>query len=119
MKAANALTAIKLLHTPVWAFFVGCIFGIPLAAYRGNFILALVLIAFVLFEVLVLEVNRWSCPLTGIAARYTGNRRDNFDIFLPLWLARHNKVIFGALFVGGLAYTIFIWWWHEGAVQHL
>jgi hypothetical protein len=28
------------------------------------------------------------CPLTGIAARYTDDRRDNFDIYLPPWLAR-------------------------------
>jgi hypothetical protein len=29
-------------------------------------------------------------------------RRDNFDIYLPLWLARRNKAIFGALFVLGV-----------------
>ena len=26
----------------------------------------------------------------------------NFDIYLPLWLARHNKRVFGALYVGGM-----------------
>jgi len=46
------------------------------------------------------------CPLTGIAAQYNNDRRDNFDIFLPEWLARHNKVIFGALYVVGIAVTI-------------
>lgn len=110
MKAANALTAIKLFHTVVWGFFVGCILGVPIAAYKGNFNVALALAAFVLLEVLVLAVNRWSCPLTGVAARYTSNRQDNFDIFLPNWLARYNKLIFGMLFVGGLLYAIFKWW---------
>lgn len=115
MKAANVLVAIKLFHTVAWAFFVGCILGIPLATHQGNFALALALIAFVLFEVVVLLVNRWSCPLTGVAARYTNDRQDNFDIFLPLWIARYNKQIFGALFVGGLAYTIVSWWAHGSA----
>jgi hypothetical protein len=34
-----------------------------------------------------------------MAARHTEQRSKNFDIYLPLWLARHNKTIFGALFV--------------------
>jgi hypothetical protein len=33
-----------------------------------------------------------------MAERYTANRSDNFDIFLPVWLARNNKLIFGSLF---------------------
>jgi hypothetical protein len=55
-------------------------------------------------EVLVLAFNRWRCPLTDVAARHTSDRRDNFDIYLPEWLARHNKVIFGTLYVAGLAF---------------
>jgi hypothetical protein len=47
--------------------------------------------------VLVLIANDESCPLTGVAARYTVDRRDNFDIYLPEWLARHNKLIFGSI----------------------
>jgi hypothetical protein len=34
-----------------------------------------------------------------LAARFTADRGDNFDIYLPNWVAGHNKVIFGALFV--------------------
>jgi hypothetical protein len=33
------------------------------------------------------------------AARFTESRADNFDIYLPNWLARHNKTVFGTLFV--------------------
>ena len=40
-----------------------------------------------------------------VAARYTDERRANFDIWLPEWLARHNQSIFGTLFVAGLVYT--------------
>jgi hypothetical protein len=39
--------------------------------------------------------RRQRLALTNVAARYTNDRRDNFDIVLPLWLARYNKIIFG------------------------
>lgn len=109
MKAEAALLAIRIIHTIVWAFFAGCIVAIPVAAYSGNLRLAALLIAAVFVEITVLLINRWSCPLTGIAARYTDDRRDNFDIYLPVWLARHNKLIFGALFVAGLVFTAVQW----------
>ena len=64
---------------------------------------------FVSFEVFILAVNRWRCPLTAVAARYTADRRPNFDIYLPEWLARHNKGIFGTLFVLGLLFTLARW----------
>jgi hypothetical protein len=41
------------------------------------------------------------CPLTDVAARYTDRRTDNFDIYLPVWLARNNKRVFGGLWVAG------------------
>jgi hypothetical protein len=44
-----------------------------------------------------------------VAARYTDDRQDNFDIYLPLWLARYNKQVFGALFVIGAAYALWAW----------
>jgi hypothetical protein len=110
MKPSAALVAIKTLHTVVWAFFVGCIVAIPVAAYSGAFGIAAWAAGAVLLEVLVLAVNRWRCPLTGVAARHTDDRRHNFDIYLPVWLARHNKTIFGMLFVAGLAYAAFAWW---------
>jgi hypothetical protein len=47
--------------------------------------------------VLVLIANGGRCPLTTLAARYTMDRRDNFNIYLPEWLARHNKLIFGSI----------------------
>ena len=106
---ARPLLAIKLLHTIVWAFFVACIVLIPLAAWVGRFGLAFALIALVMLEVIVLGMNGWRCPLTGVAARYTEQRQDNFDIFLPVWVARYNKQIFGTLFVLGILVTASRW----------
>ena len=65
----------------------------------GHYEWAAILIGLVLVECGVLAANRGRCPLTGMAARHTEQRSKNFDIYLPLWLARHNKTIFGALFV--------------------
>lgn len=42
-------------------------------------------------------------------ARYTDDRRDNFDIYLPLLMARYNKEIFGTLYVAGLVFGLVLW----------
>lgn len=106
---AGALHAVKALHTLIWAFFASCIVAIPLAAWAGRLDLALLLIGIVTIEVLVLVFNSWRCPLTAVAGRYTDDRRDNFDIYLPVWLARHNKTVFGFLLVGGMWFTTMRW----------
>jgi len=104
-----SLVGVKLVHTAAWAFFAGCIVALPVAAWQGSFGWAAVLVGFVCVEIVVLAANGMRCPLTDVAARYTEDRRDNFDIYLPLWLARHNKVIFGWMFVAGLVYTVIQW----------
>jgi hypothetical protein len=63
----------------------------------------------VLAECIVIVLNRGQCPLTGVAARYTKDRSANFDIYLPLWLARHNKQVFGLLFLAGE--FVMLWKW--------
>lgn len=104
-----ALGIIKFLHTSIWAFFAGCIFAIPIVAWRDKYVHASVLSGLVLIEALVLVFNGWRCPLTAVAARYTDDRRDNFDIYLPEWLARHIKVIFSVLYVAGLFAAVGRW----------
>jgi len=103
------LRLIKLVHTVVWAGFAACIVAIPVLALQQRFHLAALLALIVLGEVVVLALNRWRCPLTPIAARYTDDRRANFDIYLPEWLARHNKEIFGSLYLAGVALLALRW----------
>ncbi len=105
----SPLNIIKVAHTLVWAFFALCIFAIPVVAWFRQFDRAVILIGVVTIEVLIILLNGWRCPLTPIAARYTNDRRDNFDIFLPVWLARHNKAIFGWLFAAGVLFTLVQW----------
>ena len=81
----------------------------PISAAAGHLRRAAGFGGIVFVEIIILLVNRWRCPLTAVAARYTSDRRPNFDIYLPAWLARHNKGIFGTLFGLGLAFTLARW----------
>ncbi len=105
----GALVGIKLLHTAIWLFFVACIVAIPVVGALRQFVWFAILTGLVLVECAVIAVNRERCPLTDLAGRYTDDRADNFDIYLPLWLARHNKAIFGTLFVLGELFVLGNW----------
>ncbi|HEY1985937.1 MAG TPA: hypothetical protein VGG85_11030 [Terracidiphilus sp.] len=107
------LVVIKLIHTAVWVFMVGCIVGVPIAAMLNRLLVGALLSGVVLVECLVLAFNQCRCPLTDLAGRCTDERADNFDIYLPLWLARYNKTIFGVLFT--LGEFILLWRWLAAA----
>lgn len=98
-RCINPLVAIKILHTAVWALLTRCILALPITAILHRFDWAIILSVIVLTECDVLAVRKGRCPLTGMAARFTNNQAENFDIYVPNWVARHNKAIFGALFV--------------------
>jgi hypothetical protein len=103
------LTAIKVLHTVVWALLAGAIVVLPLLAGHGAFGWTAILSAVILVEGAVLLANGWRCPMTDLAAKYTADRSPNFDIYMPNWLARHNKTIFGALFLVNEALVLAEW----------
>ena len=108
-RTATRLQSIRALHTVAWAFFAGCIVAIPVYAAQDRFRAVAVLSGLVGIELVILAVNGCRCPLTAVAARYTADRRSNFDIYLPEWLARYNKVIFGTMLVLGLIYAGLRW----------
>ena len=103
------LIGIKLLHTVIWAFLAGCILALPVLAILRRFRWAAIITVVVLLECAILAVNTGRCPLTDVATRYTGDRAANFDIYLPIWLAEHNKFIFGTLFVLGEVVVVACW----------
>ena len=107
--ARKSLCLVKLAHTIVWGIFAACIIAIPVLAWLDHDRQAGVLIMVVVVELLVLMANHGNCPLTAVAARYTTDRRDNFDIYLPEWLARYNKLIFGSIYLFGVAVTFARW----------
>ena len=108
-KARHMLWRIKFLHTVAWTVFASAILAVPIVTAMGDFRWALGLSLLAWGEVLILLLNRMHCPLTALAGRYTQDRADNFDIFLPLWLARNNKLIFGPLFLAGELFLLLRW----------
>jgi len=106
---AHKLQQIKLLHTAVWAVMVASILALPWLGWLGKFRWAAGLTLLILAECLVLAFNGGRCPLTDVAARYTDDRACNFDIYLPMWLACQNKLIFGSLFVVGELVVLWRW----------
>ena len=91
------------------------ILALPILAVLRRFRWATILTVILLLECVVLAANGGKCPLTDLATRYTLDRAPNFDIYLPNWLARYNKAIFGALFV--FSELIVVWRWRGLAVK--
>ena len=108
-RIGSVLWQIKIAHTFAWAVFATTILAIPIVTVFRKFDWASWLSLFVWIEIFILAVHHMRCPLTGIAERYTDDRSDNFDIFLPIWLARINQLIFGSVFIVVEAYLVFRW----------
>jgi hypothetical protein len=109
------LTTINLLHTLVRGILAGSIVVLPIAGMLRRFRWAAILTGLVLLECIVLAANGGRCPLSDLAQQFTANHTDNFDIYLPNWLAQYNKVIFGMLFVAGESVVLGCWFRERSA----
>jgi hypothetical protein len=108
MNQANKLLTIKVLHTVIWAFFVAVILYVLYAGITNTItIYTWIGIGLIVGEGLVLLVFKMYCPLTVLARKYSDSQKANFDIFLPNYLARHNKLIFTSIFIAGLLIVLF------------
>jgi hypothetical protein len=100
MTNAAKLNIIKLVHTVIWLFFNTVIFYLYYAAITYKIDKWVWIgIGLILVEGLVLLIFKSFCPVTVIARKYSDSTKDNFDIFLPEWLAKYNKLIYTSLFV--------------------
>lgn len=101
------LVTIKLIHTIIWLILSSAIFYI---FYTGLFnrvtIYTWIAIGLIVLEGIILMFFKWTCPLTVVARRYSDSTKNNFDIFLPEWLAKHNKTIFTTIFLAGLVLVL-------------
>jgi len=100
MLDTSKLIVIKAIHTVIWIFFNLVLVYLFYAAVADKvdywFWLGIGLIG---LECIILILNRWACPLSAIARKYTDSTMDNFDIYIPNWLAKYNKTIYSTLFV--------------------
>jgi len=100
MNRTQKLLAIKLIHTLIWVFFVVVIFYVLYSGVYDNVnTYTWIGIGLVLGEGIVLLIFNKFCPLTLVARKYSNSEKDNFDIFLPNWLAKYNKLIFTTIFI--------------------
>lgn len=108
MDNGSKIVLVKFVHTAVWVVMAAASAFILYSGIVGTLgPLLWICVALLVFESLVLLVNKWTCPLTPIAMRYTAERSDNFDIYLPRLVAKHNKIIFGGIFAAGLMLVVF------------
>jgi hypothetical protein len=95
----SKLVGIKILHTLIWLFFNVVIFYLLYAVLINKIDLLVWLgIAAVFLEGLVLLIFKSKCPLTIVARNYSDSTKENFDIYLPNWLAKYNKQIYTSIF---------------------
>ena len=102
------LFAVKLTHTLIWFVMVAAVLYVCYAGIVDQ-INALVwfCIALIVIEGIILLMCKWRCPLTILARKYTDDQPVGFDIFIPAWLAKHNKTIFTTIFLAG---TLLVLW---------
>lgn len=108
MQNKPKLIIIKTVHSLIWLFFNVVIFYMLYAAITGKLDKWL-WIGFALFllEGIILLLFKFACPLTVMARKYSDSTRHNFDIYLPEWLAKHNKLIYTSLLGVIVIITIF------------
>lgn len=107
----SKLTLIKILHTLIWLFFNVVLFYMAYAVFVDKIDKFVWMgIGLIVLEGIVLLIFKKVCPLTIIARKYSDSTKDNFDIYLPNWLAKYNKLIYTTFFViiiCGLIYRVF------------
>ena len=108
MNKETKLNIIKVVHTFIWIFFNVVIFYM-LYAVIANRIDKWLWIGYGLFvlEGLALLLFKFFCPLTVLARKYSDSSRDNFDIFLPNWLAKYTKLIYTSILVVIIILTVY------------
>ena len=100
MTAGVKLTLIKTLHTLIWIFYNVVIFYLLYAVIAGKIDKWIWIgLGVFLLEAIVLLIFKMKCPLTIIARRYSNSDKHNFDIYIPNWLAKHNKAVYFSILV--------------------
>lgn len=108
MTSHQKLRQIKLLHTIIWAVMAAAILYLIYSGWSGRIsTLTYLALGLIGMEVVVLLANKMVCPMTPMAREFSDSQKPNFDIYLPEWLAKYNKEIFGTLL--GLGVALLIW----------
>jgi hypothetical protein len=102
------LTMVRILHTLVWIAFNVIIFYFLYSAISdkiGRW--TWICLSLIMGEGIVLLVSGNVCPITTVARNYSDSTKENFDIYLPNWLAKYNKEIYSVIVGVGVVILIF------------
>jgi hypothetical protein len=100
MNDKQKLVTIKLIHTAIWVFFNVVIFYLLYAVLINKIDKWIWIgLSLIFLEGVVLLIFKNICPVTLVARKYSSSDRDNFDIYLPEWLARYNKQVYSSIVV--------------------
>jgi len=101
MSDESKLKIIKTAHTLIWLFFNVVIFYMCYAVVVNKLDGRLwICYGLILGEGIILLLFKLHCPLTIWARRYSNSTKDNFDIYLPNWLAKYNKQVYVTIIIG-------------------
>jgi len=102
---------IKLFHSIIFLFMVACLAYIFYCAVVGRYDWTLlVALSAIVFEGLVLLINRGRCPFTNLAEKYGDKHGAVTDLFFPMWCARHTFSVSTTLFIIELVWLAWGYW---------
>ena len=92
----------------IWLFFNFVIFYMLYAAVVNKLDVRLWLDYGIIFlEGITLLIFKSFCPVTVLARKYSNSTKYNFDIYLPNWLAKNNKLIYTLILTAVIFITIY------------
>lgn len=98
MTNETKLIVVKSFHTLIWLGFNIILAYLFYGVLTNRFDLWFWLgVTAILMECAVLAFNNWVCPLTPVARKYSSSPRENFDIYLPNWMAKYNIAIYSVI----------------------
>ncbi|MFD2200862.1 hypothetical protein [Shivajiella indica] len=112
MDEKKKLFWVKILHTVIWLFFNVVIFYLLYAVVVNKIDKWVwICLGLIVMEGIILLIFKAICPVTLIARKYSNSEAHNFDIFLPEWLAKHNKTIYTSIVLFAVLILIYqkIW----------
>ena len=88
-------TLVKTIHSLIWLVMVSAIFYILYAGIFNRFdVYFYISIGLMIVEGIALLIFRGACPLTVVSKKLKSDYNEGDDIYLPHWLAVHNRLVF-------------------------
>ena len=111
MNTVARLVIIKTIHTAIWVFYNVVIFYLLFAVIANRIDKWVwICVGLVFVEIIILILFRRMCPVTLIARKYSDSPKDNFDIYLPNWLAKNNQLIYSVIVAVSFIILIYRLW---------